>query len=1071
MKVQNQLVALKKTFLILWANSKSSLSIISLIYFKQEVTMNVSILHFSDIHIAGDKDSIFEKKELINDAIKNKILGKKYLFIVVTGDISNAGNESEYSSALDLLSYIKDELASYNSSLVVEFIIAPGNHDCNFTHDNALRDLSINSLNNGTLNIKDIKPGIIEACTSVQKNFFEFRELLENKKSINESISSEIFHRYEFTIGPNKISFNTYNLSWMSQRNEQQSKIFFPCYSFKAELIKETLNSDLNISVYHHPLHWLNHTNIKNLKELINISSNLVLSGHEHTSGEHQEFDNKSKTTQYIDSPALQTKNPNESSFKLLEINIQSGKEKIYDFSWDKDSGKYIESENDNSIEFDTCLNHFPMNEDYLTKLNNTGVQLAHSFKSNILLDDLFIYQDLLNLEEPELSVPYNASMFKDFENIKHVIVFGAETSGKTSLAQMLQMAHKQNGKVPILLSGKIIKNQDYSTERIQKAIERGFKKQYGTDNLNNFRQENKKNVFIIIDDFNEIGFNSKSRNKFIVNLNKIHDNIMILAGDSLELEAFNDDLFAESIADYSVYKIKIFGHKLRDKLIKQWTILGREDELDNEEIHNIVTEKARDITRTLGYNIVPSYPIYLLTLLQSMESNSGSNLSKSAYGHYYSFLITEALSRNNVDKKYYDMYYTYLSKLAYKCFMERNHSFSEEYFSDFHDEYRRIKRITFGYEDLKNKLLGSKILSSDYGNYKFSYDYLYYYFIAKYLSDNIEQAEIRSIIEKLVEKLYRNEFGNILMFLIHHSNTRYILNLLLNASKSVFSEIKEFGFEDDELQKINNVIDKEKCEEKLILRDKTPEEERECYLEEKEKHEEENPVVSDKLDADIDEDIGQLDLFAQLNLASKLTNILGEITKNYYGSLDGDIKEELLRETYSLSLRAINIFVKNFEEHHELIVKTIDELIEKKGYNTQEKIQMTSGRFIFNTLARLTEGFVSKLSKSIASKELKPIYNDILTHEPDNKAIKMINAAIELDFPNGLKDDAITHYAALEGNHLAQATLKKLVIDHMYMFHMNHSQKDRIMDKFSISKGDNKSILMKEDKIPNHRS
>ncbi|WP_294966702.1 hypothetical protein [Sulfurimonas sp.] len=285
------------------------------------------------------------------------------------------------------------------------------------------------------------------------------------------------------------------------------------------------------------------------------------------------------------------------------------------------------------------------MDEEYSLKINDAGIQLSHPEKLDLQLDDIFIYQNLMNLDETDIVISHNASQFKNFENINRTVIFGAETSGKTSLAQMLQIAHKENGKIPIMLSGKIIKTQDYSMERIQKAIERAFKKQYSSQDLDNFRQEDKKNILIMVDDFNEINFNNEHRSIFVDNLNKLHENIIIFAHESLELEAFNDEYFAKSILDYSKYRIKPFGHKIRDKLIKQWILLGQEERLTNEEIHNIIEEKAKAITTTLGYNIVPAYPIFLLTLLQSMESNNTSTLSKSTYGHYYSYLITESLS------------------------------------------------------------------------------------------------------------------------------------------------------------------------------------------------------------------------------------------------------------------------------------------------------------------------------------------------------------------------------------------------------------------------------------------
>ena len=44
-------------------------------------------------------------------------------------------------------------------------------------------------------------------------------------------------------------------------------------------------------------------------------------------------------------------------------------------------------------------------------------------------------------------------------------------------------------------------------------------------------------------------------------------------------------------------------------------------------------------------------------------------------------------------------------------------------------------------------------------------------------------------------------------MFLFHHSNKELIINLLLEQTKQLFNDSKEFKFCDNELQKINGTI------------------------------------------------------------------------------------------------------------------------------------------------------------------------------------------------------------------------------------------------------------------------
>jgi hypothetical protein len=73
----------------------------------------------------------------------------------------------------------------------IKYIFTAGNHDCNFS-DDGIRDILIKSILSGT----KITNEIIENCTKVQKNYFEFIRKY-NSDIIIEKI---IFFRYEYNI-------------------------------------------------------------------------------------------------------------------------------------------------------------------------------------------------------------------------------------------------------------------------------------------------------------------------------------------------------------------------------------------------------------------------------------------------------------------------------------------------------------------------------------------------------------------------------------------------------------------------------------------------------------------------------------------------------------------------------------------------------------------------------------------------------------------------------------------------------------------------------------------------------
>ena len=108
--------------------------------------MKISILHLSDIHLKKETNSIFNKKEQLFNAIKNTIYDSTHLFIAITGDIAFSGLSEEYEIASELLLFLKSSLTKYQPECPIDFIIIPGNHDCDFSNESTVRDIVISEI-------------------------------------------------------------------------------------------------------------------------------------------------------------------------------------------------------------------------------------------------------------------------------------------------------------------------------------------------------------------------------------------------------------------------------------------------------------------------------------------------------------------------------------------------------------------------------------------------------------------------------------------------------------------------------------------------------------------------------------------------------------------------------------------------------------------------------------------------------------------------------------------------------------------------------------------------------------
>jgi len=695
-------------------------------------------------------------------------------------------------------------------------------------------------------------------------------------------------------------------------------------------------------------------------------------------------------------------------------------------------------------------INKLEFSNKHLKRLQDIGIKFNHPYKdNNLILEDVFVYQDLEIVknesENKNIFSKINAQKLEKVSIIKNTIIYGSHASGKSTLSNSLQLKYIEDNYIPIFIKGKEIKSNDFYDNKIRKIILKSFKQQYKNvksriSNIDNQLDKNK--IILIIDDFQSVKFNTEHKSKFIENLLSLeYKNIIIFADETLRLEATTESKLSESLLGFTHYKILEMGHAIRDKMIRKWLTLGRERELENRDVIFKIREKAKLINTTVGYNLVPTYPFYVLTLLQAMEANESILNENSSYGHYYKFLIMQYLNSDSImENKDITTINSFISTFAFECLSKSKYKYSETELLEFHSNYCLETKFRPSF-DIIDKLIKSTIIYKEEGIYQFSQDYLYYYFVAQYFSDNINEKTVRNIIDNMCERLYNVDFSNIIMFLMHHSPQKFILEKLLSESKNIFKEEEEFSFSKDELVHFNQLLNKErKYNEKLEKR--TLEETREKELENEETNDNTHKLStlvnnSDYEEMAYNEEIKELNRFQTFNLASKMIEILGEIVKNYTG-LKGDVKVDLVNEIYKLGLRTNKSIVSFIEDNHTLILEIIEKVIEKKNYATEEDKRKVAGEIIFNVVLSHSLGTLKKISKAIASEELTIVNNEIFEYDSENMAIKLIKQAIELDFKNGLdvkKVKSIHQKLNEENNTLSDSVLQKLVLEHLYMF------------------------------------
>jgi len=709
--------------------------------------------------------------------------------------------------------------------------------------------------------------------------------------------------------------------------------------------------------------------------------------------------------------------------------------------------------------------NKFKLNEEYIKRIDDTGIKLTHPNKSELILSDIFVYQDLQDIEDNK-KLKINSEKLLDVQEYPKCMIFGEEVSGKTALISTLQKELNAINLIPIFIDAKDIKSSDLN--KFEQQLSKNFAKQYFELEDSSLKNHYEK-IIILIDNFEALAIKKfEYKSLFLEMINQNFKNILIFSDDSAEMEIMTKEDLKGKLENFKFFKIKEYGYKLRDKMIEKWLSIGQVELIHDNDLIEKKDEVFKKLETVIGNKFIPTYPLYIITLLQQIEAGTNSNLGGSAYAEFYNFLIIQAMGSTKIKADELDFYHTYLSYIAYHFFTNERKELEKSEIEKLHDNYS-AEYHKESFSIVYDNLISAKLIKENSDFYSFGHNYIYYFYVAKYISDNMEKRgksdQIKEQIDKLIKRLYVTEFANIIIFLIHHSKTRAenIIDKILDEAREIFKETLPATLSKDELSKINELVTEEI---QLVIEDKSPHEHREKSLELKDELNEADIEENDENSTpSYNEEIKVLDIFGKINLSIKLMEIIGQIAKNYYGSLTKQDKNILLSETCNLGLRNLNLFIKQFSEYRDLLEKEIQDKIDKKKVTSKYEIEKISRKIIFDFTELICIHFIKKISSNIASKNL---FEDIEKLTLDNEGMKLVHVATKLDFSGGLNKEKIISLNQdflNSNNSIAKELLRFLVIEHLYKFDVEFKKKQEICDKLKIGIAAQKNILVNKSK------
>lgn len=1006
--------------------------------------MSVLMIHLSDIHIRSDKDAILKKSEAIASSVYGAVGRAQLIVVIVSGDIAFSGERKQYVAAKQFLDEIKKRLRK-EARCEVQFLVCPGNHDCDFSKNNGSRKNNIASVQYSGA----VDDSVINACTRIQGEFFKFQDEVESWRDVS---GDRLWRTCRVQVGGKRIVFDSINVAWVSNLKEDKN-LFFPVDRYKEA--SEVEASDARIIIFHHPLNWFSQASYRPFRKHLREIGSVLISGHEHEGNAGQIDEAESGNSLYVEAKALQhsPSNLSETGFFVIELDLDDMNFTASEFRYRGDA--YTTEGSPRTWRLPSSKNGIPkIAPDFRRILEDAGAISHPDTSEPVSLQDIYVYPDLREVHERGKTKKFmdSKSLLDPERTREGVILKSDERTGSTSLLYQLFLGYLDQGYAPIMINGVDIKRSKPS--HIDSILADAISRQYAPQDRLLISQRSRENKIILVDDIDDAKVvDAKGRAEMLSYLRKLADHMVVVVSGSFGLEEILEEENTEELVDMDFYEIQPFGYSKRSELVKRWIALGGRS-IDAAELINECDRNERIIASAMHKSLIPSAPLYLLTLLQSVNVGKSADLKESSLGHYYEFLLTEALLKAGVSRAKLTSHYQYATHLAWTYSSSTTRRLTKEQLRSFNDKFSH-EYFSSNFEGELKLLLDARILIESGDEYEFRYPYMFYHLKGRYLAAALSEPSIQAYIQRCCNHLYVRDHANTILFLAHHSSSEWLLATMKASMENLFQGFTPIHFNGDS-EAVNELISDAPA---LMYKGGAPEDHRD----EKNRELDEIDQDSDGRDGmmDAEETSESLSLSSQIVMLFKTTEILGQILKNQYSTIRRPVKRELLHALFDGNLKAISKFFSSIGDKSDRTLSRVKKAIEETGkISDGAQRDKLARRFLAEVIQSVSVGIISHAASSISSDDLSEEVSDAAKpstlrefgREDASTAYKIIELAVRLDsgkaIPRVLLEDL---YAAKKSDLIANRIIKLLVLTRLYMFRTSEADMKWIASKIEI--------------------
>ncbi|MDD5679454.1 MAG: metallophosphoesterase [Kiritimatiellae bacterium] len=1020
--------------------------------------MTIAIAHISDLHLKGQQTvSAAQAREMARSLCAYPA-SVTDLVLAVTGDITFSGKRAEYDAALAVLGEWRHTAEAAGMS--VHVVVVPGNHDCDFALTSGARDALIGCVKAQTAKAD---ASVVTLCCIVQSEYQMFARKIGVPDDIVSALCTTGYACQVVKTEGGEIALHLLNTAWCSQLDEQPGGLIVPSLAIQG--LRRVGGTCCEVALMHHSLQWLEPGNAREVRATLDRVTDFVFTGHDHIAALRSSTDITKGLSTILSEGAVLFEGSGSlaGGYSVLLVDPASRRYAFDRRTWVQDHYHSEATEVEWRIltpETKDGRGRFVLRPSWTETLADPGATYRHPRVQHLRMADIYVAPDLQEIVDDNRQRFSSTVLSFDLDGPCHVLLTGLSLSGKTSLCYRVIEDSYRAGLVPVYVNANNTRVKDMSS--LERLLEKSFSEQYIDADVDLWRQLPKKDAVVVIDNVHRFPLNAKYRQKLLSNICTRYPKVMLTGDPMLAIEEWSvsaPEPVPEGAAS-AIRKVQLlpFSNVHRSDLITRWIELGQKESITHQDLTREHDELKLTMDSVLGKNLIPSYPMFLLTILQSYDDEIPHDIQSSAYGYYYEYLITRALRGIVKRNEEVDAYYNYITELAFHLFRAHVRSVTLRQLEAFHTGYCDAYKIRPSMSDMTTRLVKAEILSEKEGAYRFRYPYVYYFFLARYLAHHITEPQIRGCISKMCARVYQDEFSNVIIFLTHLSKDPFILEQVVTTAKAVFP-----GEETEQFERPNMALLALLDEAPdLMLRDKDVGAERRKALEARDKIEPPEAgaeVGLDEIRYDIEEEIKDPDSIEHFIMSIKVVRLLGQILRNYYGSLKAEPKLMLAEEAYLLSFRAIHRFYAKLTVDINELTHHLGQLVLNKDWDEDRKLRWAR-RTLFYVSVFIPDIYMHEVAGAVATRHLAETFEQVRTKLASPGA-RLLDIAIKIACQQAFPiEDAASLARDVKGDLIASLLLKCAVMQHLYLFPRTESERQAICDRLGIPVEERKRLI-----------